>query len=118
MAGYGVTIVGDRGITVRHLLTHTSEGEPGTRHEYNGDRYGLLGGVIEGATGRTFAELLSERILLPVGMSDTALNPLNNWGGMTSSGLQDFARVLGWGEAFEHYPDVYRRLEAEGREDK
>ncbi len=110
VAGYGVTIVGDQGITVRHLLTHTSEGEPGTRHEYNGDRYGLLGGVIEGATGRTFAELLSERILLPVGMGDTALNPLNNWGGMTSSGLQDLARVLGWGEAFEHYPDVYRRL--------
>ena len=110
VASYGVTIVGDRGITVRHLLTHTSEGEPGTRHEYNGGRYGLLGGVIEGATGRTFAELLSERILLPVGMADTALNPLNNWGGMTSSGLQDFTRVLGWGEDFEHYPDVYRRL--------
>jgi CubicO group peptidase (beta-lactamase class C family) len=110
VASYGVTILGDRGITVRHLLTHTSEGEPGTRHEYNGDRYGLLGGVIEGATGRTFAELLSEWILLPVGMGDTALNPLNNWGGLSSSGLEDFGRVLGWGENFEHYPDVYRRL--------
>ena len=110
VASFGVTIPGDRGVTVRHLLTHTSEGEPGSRHEYDGDRYGRLGGVIEGATGRTFAELLSERILLPVGMNDTALNPLDNWGGMTSSGLQDFARALGWGEGFEHYPDVYRRL--------
>lgn len=110
VASYGVTVLGDRGVTVRHLLTHTSEGEPGTRHEYNGDRYGLLGGVIEGATGRTFAELLSERILVPVGMDDTALNPLNNWGGPSVSGLEDFGRVLGWGENFEHYPDVYRRL--------
>lgn len=110
VASYGVRIAGDRGITVRHLLTHTSEGEPGIRHEYNGDRYGLLGGAIEGATGRTFAELLSERILTPVGMDDTALNPLNNWGGLSSSGFQDFARSLGLGEDFEHYPDVYRRL--------
>ena len=28
-----------------------------------------------------------ERILIPVGMDDTALNPLNNWGGLSSSGL-------------------------------
>lgn len=110
VSGYGVQIVGDPGITARHLLTHTSEGEPGARHEYNGDRYALLGGVIEGATGRTFAELLSERILTPVGMEDTALNPLDNRGGLSSSGFQDFARSLGLGEDFEHYPDVYRRL--------
>lgn len=110
VASYGVNIVGDRGITVRHLLTHTSEGEPGTRHDYDGDRYGRLGGVIEGATGRTFAALLSERILGPVGMLDTALSPINNWGGLSSSGFQDFARVLGWGESFDHYPEVYRRL--------
>ena len=110
VASYGVSIVGDRGITVRHLLTHTSEGTPGEVHEYNGDRYGLLGGVIEGATGRTFADLLSERILIPFDMTDTALNPINNWGGLSASGLEDFARALGWGESYSHYPDVYRRL--------
>lgn len=110
VADYGVRVIGDNGITVRHLLTHTSEGTPGTSFAYNGDRYGLLGGVIEGATGRTFAELLSERILLPLDLTDTALNPLNSWSGVSRSGFEDFARALGLGEAFAHYPDVYRRL--------
>ncbi len=109
VAEYGVDIAGDTGITVRHLLTHTSEGIPGTVHIYNGDRYGFLGGVIEGATGRTFAELLTERILVPVGMEDSALNPISSWGGASLAGWQDLARGFGWGE-FDRYPDVYRRL--------
>ena len=58
---YGVSIANDRGITARHLLNHTSEGTPGLVHEYQGDRYGFLAGVIEGATGRSFAAELSER---------------------------------------------------------
>ncbi|MDH5373860.1 MAG: serine hydrolase, partial [Acidimicrobiia bacterium] len=95
---------------VRHLLTHTSEGTPGTIHEYNGNRYGLLGGVIEGATGRTFADLLGERVLVPLGMKDTALNPINSWQGGPLQAFEDISRALGWGESFEHYPDVYDRL--------
>lgn len=110
VADYGVDIAGDPGITVRHLLTHTSEGTPGAVHRYNGDRYGFLGGVIEGAAGASFARLLSDRILLPVGMPDTALNPIGSWGGPSSSGWEDLARGLGWGEAFAGYPEVYRRL--------
>lgn len=105
---YGIDLAG--GVTVRHLLTHTSEGTPGLVHSYNGNRYGLLGGVIEAATGRTFADLLGERILNPLGMMDTALNPLNSWGDRTVHGLEDFARSFGWGDSFGHYPDVYQRL--------
>ena len=52
---YGVNLVAEN-VTVRHLLTHTSEGVPGTEHHYNGNRYGYLSGVIEGATGKTYAE--------------------------------------------------------------
>jgi CubicO group peptidase (beta-lactamase class C family) len=71
---YGVDLQGEGVIRVRHLLTHTSEGIPGTHHDYNGDRYGLLGAVVEGATGVSFRELLRERILEPLKMVNTAPN--------------------------------------------
>ncbi len=107
---YGVEVPSEGVVTVRHLLTHTSEGIPGAAHDYNGGRYGRLGGVIEGATGMTFAQLLSERFLVPLGMTNTALNPFNSWGGPANNGLGDFARVLGWGANWSHHPNVYARL--------
>jgi len=106
---YGVNLLGDA-VTVRHLLTHTSEGTPGTTHHYNGSRYGYLAGVIEGATGKTFATLLSERVLLPLGMENTALNPMSLWGGPSSLGFDNLKLTLGWGAEFQNYPDVYARL--------
>jgi CubicO group peptidase (beta-lactamase class C family) len=106
---YGVHLE-NPAITVRHLLTHTSEGVLGTVHDYNGNRYAALGGVIEGATGQTFAALLSETMLLPLGMQNTALNPISSWGGPTNHGLADFRVALGWEKHFKHYPDVYERL--------
>jgi len=71
---YGVHLESEGVVRVWHLLTHTSEGVPGTRHNYRGDRYGLLGAVIEGASGKSFEELLSERILEPLGMTNSAPN--------------------------------------------
>jgi CubicO group peptidase (beta-lactamase class C family) len=109
-ASYGVQVESQGVVTVRHLLTHTSEGVPGAVHNYNGGRYGLLGGIIEGATGRTFASLLSERFLIPLGMTNTAVNPINSWGGPSQAGLEEFKYALGWGDLFQHYPDVYLRL--------
>ena len=60
---YGVHLESQGTVRVWHLLTHTSEGVPGSRFNYDGDRYALLGRVIEGASGKPFGELLSERIL-------------------------------------------------------
>jgi CubicO group peptidase (beta-lactamase class C family) len=97
-------------VTVRHLLTHTSEGIPGNEHHYNGNRYGTLSGVIENVTGHTFAENLSERLLLPLEMHSTALNPINFWGESSSMGLRDIQPALGWGVNFRHYPQVYAKL--------
>ena len=68
---YGVDL-GNPRITVRNLLTHTSEGTPGTAFQYNGYRYGRLGPVIEKASGKPFYELLMENIVLPLQMSATA----------------------------------------------
>lgn len=82
-------------ITLHHLLTHTSglitgtdasldarhelwmlrDGEctyaPGERFLYSNDGYKLLGIVLEEITGTPFPQLLSARLLKPLGMHDS-----------------------------------------------
>lgn len=72
---YGVSLASSGVIRVRHLLSHTSEGQPGTRFSYNGDRFGLLDSVIERAAGMTFASALQQRIVNRIALSRTAPNP-------------------------------------------
>lgn len=64
-------------VTIRQLLSHTSEGpEPGRHFAYSG-RYNVLSLVAEGATGRPFPELLEEWVFEPAGMtSSTAIDRL------------------------------------------
>ena len=91
----------DETITVRHLLSHTSGGVPGTAYRYSGDRYSRLTPVIEQLYGATFREVLRQEILEPLGMDDTALN----YGGC---GLSYYLSTLAEDDperAFEH---VYR----------
>jgi CubicO group peptidase (beta-lactamase class C family) len=71
---YGITLESDGVIRVRHLLSHTSEGNPGEQYRYNGNRFGELDKVIQGATGKSFSELLIANILDPLGMNETAPN--------------------------------------------
>lgn len=73
---YGVVLSADGVVRVRHVLTHTSEGVPGAAYKYNGSRFGSLDQVIRSASGRSFADLLVERILEPLGLKRTAPNPL------------------------------------------
>ena len=75
VSDYGVILNGSPDVRVRHLLTHTSEGVPGSAYRYNGNRFGNLDQVIQSASGRTFAELLVERILEPLDLRETAPNP-------------------------------------------
>ena len=74
---YGFSVASPAGtvVRVRHLLSHTSEGTPGTRYSYNGDRFGLLDAVIAQAAGKPFAEAMQERILTRIGLHRTAPNP-------------------------------------------
>ncbi len=72
---YGVDLEANGVIRVRHLLTHTSEGVPGSFYRYAGDRFGQLDRVIQGAANRSFGELLVERILQPIQLRETAPNP-------------------------------------------
>jgi CubicO group peptidase (beta-lactamase class C family) len=74
VSDYGVSLSGNGTILVRHLLNHTSENVPGAQYRYNGSRFGQLDRVIEAASGRTFGELLVERILRPLDLRNTAPN--------------------------------------------
>ena len=61
-------------ITVRHHLTHTSQGMPGEAYRYNGFLYGLLSWVAEAASEQSFADLLVEHIIDPLEMTSTLPN--------------------------------------------
>src|SRR5262245_65512548 len=71
---YGILLESEGVIRVKHLFSHTSEGNPGEGYNYNGNRFAELDKVIQKATGRSFAELLIEKILDPLDMNETALN--------------------------------------------
>ena len=71
---YGIVLESDGVIRVRHLLSHTSEGNPGEQYRYNGNRFGELDKVIQRASGKSFGELLIANILDPLGMNETAPN--------------------------------------------
>lgn len=84
---YGINLSSPAGtvIRVRHLLSHTSEGTPGTRYAYNGDRFGLVDAVIAQAAGKPLAAALQERIIAPLGLHRTAPNPQSS--SFATSGL-------------------------------
>jgi CubicO group peptidase (beta-lactamase class C family) len=75
VSAYGIQLAGRGTITVGHLFSHTSEGDPGARYRYSGDRYGLLDRVIQGVTGESFAANLEQIILDPLGLKNTAADP-------------------------------------------
>lgn len=58
-------------ITVRHHLTHTSEGVPGESYRYSGDLYMLLTYVAERVAAKSFADLLVDSIVRPLDMTQT-----------------------------------------------
>ena len=72
---FGIDLTGSGTVRVRHLLSHTSEGEAGDRFRYDGDRFSQLDRVMLAASGRSVAELLVNRIIRPLRLTHTAPNP-------------------------------------------
>lgn len=72
---YGINLTSPGTVLVRHLMSHTSEGVPGTHYAYSGDRYSLLDSVIARAAGKSFAAAVQERIITPLGLKHTAPTP-------------------------------------------
>ncbi len=69
---FGIRIHSPGIITVRHLLSHTSEDLPGTVYRYNGDRFAFLDQVIKKTSGKSFREILIENMLKPLNLTCTA----------------------------------------------
>jgi CubicO group peptidase (beta-lactamase class C family) len=72
---YGVELGAPGKIRVRHLLSMTSDDEPGSRYRYDGNRFGDLGQVIQAASGESFQALLFQRIVEPLGLTRTVPSP-------------------------------------------
>jgi CubicO group peptidase (beta-lactamase class C family) len=72
---YGIVLPSPGTILVRHLMSHTSEGVPGTNYSYNGNRFSLLDSVIVRAAGKSVAAAIHERIIVPLGMRHMAPSP-------------------------------------------
>lgn len=57
------------------LSTYIPTRDPGTYYQYSSVGYGLLGEVLTRKTGRSYEELLKERVTQPLGMNDTVITP-------------------------------------------
>jgi CubicO group peptidase (beta-lactamase class C family) len=63
-------------LKIKHVLSHTSEGEPGSNYMYNGNRYSFVYGVFEKMSGNTkhyeaFADEVTKKIIRPLKMTST-----------------------------------------------
>jgi CubicO group peptidase (beta-lactamase class C family) len=72
--GYGMELASEDEIKVKHLLTHTAQGEPGSYYQYSGFLYGYLDEVIEKSSDESFAELLVKNITQPQQLNHTIPN--------------------------------------------
>ncbi len=94
---FGIQLASPGVITVRHLLTHTSEGTPGAQFRYNGDRFGLLDAVVSSASGSSFGALSVEQIIRRLELRQTAPNPDAPAFALTGLDAQAFRRNLAQG---------------------
>jgi CubicO group peptidase (beta-lactamase class C family) len=74
----------DNSVKVKHLLSHTSDGTPGERYQYSGNRYDYLTAVIEKKTGKAFREVMVETFLDPLAMESSVpghdtVDEANKW---------------------------------------
>jgi CubicO group peptidase (beta-lactamase class C family) len=56
---------------VKKHVSGDLEFEPGTKYKYNNGGYSILGAIIEQVTGKSFETVLRERILVPIGMTNS-----------------------------------------------
>ncbi len=54
-----------------YLFSYDAKFEPGSQHEYSNSNYLLLGYILEDITDRPFSVLVDERIVTPLGLTNT-----------------------------------------------
>jgi D-alanyl-D-alanine carboxypeptidase len=106
-------------ITIHHLLTHTSgliggsdfspdqryevwalreteAAAPGVRARYSNVGYKLLGLILEAVTGKSYSQLVAERIFTPLGMTNAAGAITNDVRRRLAVGYVDFYNDRPW----------------------
>jgi CubicO group peptidase (beta-lactamase class C family) len=61
----------DDSVRIKHIITHTSQGTPGERYQYSGNRYSNLTKVIEKKFGKPFLNVVVETFFDPLGMTSS-----------------------------------------------
>jgi CubicO group peptidase (beta-lactamase class C family) len=114
---YGDYHLDTESITVRHHLTHTSEGIPGETYRYSGDLYSFLSFVVNELSGKRFDEVLVERLTSPLGMVNTVPNINDSRRDSILANRSKYYRVGKGGEFVEaqenrpvKWPDVFEEL--------
>jgi CubicO group peptidase (beta-lactamase class C family) len=74
---FGIQLNSSGVVQVKHLLSHTSSGQPGSTYYYDGNRFSLLDSVFTRTLGQTFAQAVQTRIVQKLGLRHTAPNPLS-----------------------------------------
>jgi CubicO group peptidase (beta-lactamase class C family) len=126
-----------RGITVFHLLTHTSglrghsagtgimrrdgavsailslplEYPPGTHYRYSDDDYQLLAAIVEVASGVTWEEYVRRELLEPARMRSTSFQG-GDWGHKGANGMRSTARDIFRWAASIHDERLFGRAES------
>jgi CubicO group peptidase (beta-lactamase class C family) len=88
VAAFGIDMDGGDAVRVRHLLSHTAGPPPGSHYRYDGRAFAELGRVIESVTGNPFELELTERIIHPLQLGQTAPNPHDERGALAIAGLE------------------------------
>jgi CubicO group peptidase (beta-lactamase class C family) len=100
---YGIALPGT--VLVRHLMSHTSGGVPGTSYVYNGNQFSLLDSVIARAAGKPFATAVQERIIGPLGLRHFAPSPQST--AFSVSGLDQTAYLANVAPGYTWNGDRY-----------
>ena len=79
--------------TLRHLLTHTSEGEVGAEYVYSSSRYARVGDLLQAASGQSFERLLRAGVLEPAGLRFYDSPQLGAHAGLVST-VDEMAKLL------------------------
>ncbi len=76
--------------TALGFCSGTPKREPGTKFEYNNCDYIILGALLESLAGKTYSEIVGERVIQPLG--------LKSWGIFTGDAKLDPVTALGYQE--------------------
>jgi CubicO group peptidase (beta-lactamase class C family) len=96
--------------------------EPGERSQYSSGGYAVLAAVLERASGKTYAELLEERVFRPAGMTHSvhadhrtivpgrAVSYVFSPEGPVNAELMDYSFLVGAGSVFSTPRDLFRMM--------